>query len=148
MLSIASYAQNKTVTRDSLSTIQNVERLVDKYGEKIGTVIVALSEKLQQPVEHVYGVLVKQQVVNAIVWLIVLITGIVLFAFAFIIGVSKYANWSDRDFNVVAAVSLITGIASFVMFVLGITHLTEIVQGFINPEYGAIKDIVELVGKI
>jgi len=61
-----------------LVTNSNVEKLVDKYSAKISATIVSLAESLKQPAEHVYRILVKQQVVKAITFTISLLLGIIL----------------------------------------------------------------------
>ena len=65
----------------TLVTNTNVEKLVDKYSGKIEAAIVSLAESLQQPAEHVYKVLVKQQIVKAINGLGILLFLLILFFF-------------------------------------------------------------------
>ncbi len=68
-------------------TGSTVERLVDKYSEKIEATIVSLAESLKQPAEAVWKILVKQQYVKAVVGLF--IVSLMLF---FIYLSFKYAS--------------------------------------------------------
>lgn len=96
--------------------------------------------------EHVYEVLVKQQIVGAVTWLItfiVLLLGVILDV--------KLVKWlsdpkKDADSYTGQIVIAIVVSAGLVVGLLGFfCHISEIVTGFVNPEYGALKDIMEMV---
>ena len=54
-------------------TNSNVEKLIDKYGGKLEATVISIAQTLKQPTEHVYEVLVKQQVVKSIQALIIIV---------------------------------------------------------------------------
>lgn len=126
-------------------TNSNVEKLVYKYSEKIESAIVALADKLQQPVEHVYKLIIKQQLIEGISSIIVLFIGVFVMIAGIIllskyyenIGmVSKYYENIGMFFSLMGLVVLVIGIIWF--FASGITCL-------FNPEYAAIKEIINMI---
>lgn len=134
----------KKAVKDGATFIDTSSNFKTIYTD-IKTNIGALASALKVGAEHVYYVLVKQQVVNSIVWLIVAI--IVIFGFR---GMLKYTTWCrenkiDED-NVGHTFGLLFGWV-FTVIAVGIVifHIDVIVTGFVNPEYGAIMDIVNFV---
>ena len=90
--------------------------------------LVGLAAGLKVGVEHVYKVLVKQQVVLAISWLLYLISLIPIGFILYKGGVKIYAYCDDDN-------------------PMGLFHMDIIVTGFVNPEYGAIKEIINLISR-
>lgn len=116
----------------------DVEKLVDKYSAQLEASITSLAETLRQPAEYVYTVLVKQQIVEAWTWLIVnlilLLTCIVSWMFLVIDSYDNAEEWYGVP------------ILFTVLFILFLVFTLNIItSGFINPEYGAIKDIANLI---
>jgi len=128
------------------TNITQTERLIDKYSGRIYDALEAMAESLKIPVEHVYNILVKQQIVEAVIYIIVLVSGIACF-FYFLICLSRGSKASnDSNAEVMFLVkAIIFGFFSFVFLFVGFCHLDTIVMGLINPEYGAIKDIMEFI---
>lgn len=116
------------------------------YGDvKAG--IVGLASALKVGAEHVYKVIVKQQVVNAITYLItVLVLFILCLRFWSIhkAAVTKHGEYWDDHTSAVGPLigSIITGGLAAILFIV---NINSIVMGFVNPEYGAIKDILEFI---
>jgi len=131
-ISLTAYAQ----TDSTLVTNTTAEKLIDKYSAKVEAAIVSLAENLKQPVEHVYKILVKQQVVSAWIWLIINITVLILI----IVLWRLWANDEDRGEWVQAPV-ILTVIGAVVIF----ASLHIIITGFLNPEYGALQDIIMII---
>lgn len=105
--------------------------------------ITDLAIALKIPAEHVYGVLVKQQIVNSITHSLFPLGALILICLFIILyrrGTKK--EWED---NKDKAWSIITGIFLLIFIIASITVLSYIVQGFANPEYGAIKEIITFV---
>ena len=128
----------------SYVTDSNVEKLVDKYSAKIEATIVSLAEQLKQPAEHVYKIMVKQQVVNSITWII-----IGLLCISTVFTIKFWLNRIEKEIG--DATGWIMGLIflCIIPLILGILVLViqsgTIVTGFINPEYGAIQDIINLI---
>jgi len=128
--------------------------------------IAGLANGLKVGAEHVYIVLVKQQVVKAVSDLILVI---ILFVLAYIFytqarktytshltqcgykpdGSGKASYNIDLDDSAKGVTSVFLGAASAIAViaatVMFCNSYNEIIGGFINPEYGAMKDIIEFV---
>lgn len=76
---------NSFATVDSAQyvTNSNAEKLIDKYSEKIESTIVSLAQSLKQPAEHVYKILVKQQIVKSYIKLAHLLVEIMILIVVF-----------------------------------------------------------------
>jgi len=135
----------KETVKDGVATIDTSSNFKNIYTD-VKTGITALASSLKVGVEHVYMVLVKQQIVYAIVYLI-----IGLFAFFLIINwMNGYKDpkqeWEHDDdptgLGLIKTVQIIVGILLTTVFIF---HIDNIVTGFVNPEYGAIQDIITIV---
>lgn len=166
-ITIYSYASDTTAVQKTINQVTQsatdiknsiVSALPDsaslsfnKVYSDVKTGISALASSLKVGADHVYQILVLQQIVNAI-----------MFAFAFIISIVflflAYRFWSNTKFGEgnnsdTMVGGRITDIIYFVIFFIaglislgtGLFHLDVIAMGFINPEYGAIKDIISFV---
>lgn len=105
--------------------------------------IVGLATGLKVGVEHVYKILVLQQVVKSITWVVIILVLIGLsFLFVKIYKHAK-AEWGDGVafffFTAFGGCGLLAG------YIIVMCNLTAIITGFVNPEYGAIQDIVNFV---
>ena len=124
-----------------------------------------LGSALKVGSEHVYEVLVKQQVVFSITMSLVLLIGIlgfISFAGCFY-SKNRYrikSRWNyDKDRNQIEEFykdesewndphitkTIITGIISGIFLLVGLLYLNDIITGFVNPEYGAIQDILKII---
>jgi hypothetical protein len=108
--------------------------------------IAGLASALKVGAEHVYLVLVKQQIVYSIVWLILTILSV--FILKYIIKITKWAyetkvNEAD-NFGIILGI-VFGWLGSIIYLLIVIFHLDTMITGFVNPEYGAIMDIVNFV---
>lgn len=154
-ISISSYAGDTSSVKDAI--IEAKDAIVDITGApdsaslsfskiytdvKVG--ISALASSLKVGAEHVYGVLVKQQLVMAITY------GLWL-PFAIILGFFLLNGYKGLDaknrFDEAGRVFYIVfgSIITLVPIIIFMCHIDIIVMGFVNPEYGAIKDIISIV---
>lgn len=122
---------------DTSSTFKNIYKDV-KSG------ITGLAEGLKVGAEHVYIILVKQQVVKAVSWLIYFILLILLGFILYELGV-KLFSYCDEDNPALFLYSVFIGGGYLALVIVGILNLDVIVSGIINPEYGAIMDIINFV---
>ena len=119
--------------------------------EDVKAGITGLAAALKTPAEHVYTVLCKQQVVKAFVGIFMFLILILCLIFCLRYG-SFVVDWDywivkENKPSFSAMISIIFGILSIIfiiIFFVGGHHL-DIIQGFVNPEYGAIKDIVDFI---
>lgn len=110
-----------------------------------------LGEALKVGAEHVYEVMVRQQVVYAITWSIYCLLCIPIIFF-----IVKGMRWSwekdkpeghyDDRFGSIFAI-IFGCVGSIILIIIAIKHVDVIVTGFVNPEYGAMKDIMEFIKK-
>lgn len=114
--------------------------------------LTALGEALKVGAEHVYEVLIKQQFVNSLTWLvIVLIFGIasaivLKFAFRKDNKVDDESSYRHGDFKESTIALMIIGSALGLASIITFACTAEIViTGFVNPEYGAMKEIMNFV---
>ena len=111
--------------------------------------ITALASSLKVGAEHVYEVLVRQQIVYAIVYIIFFIFAWILI----IIWIKKYKDkdeeWDDANFitglGIIRVLQILLGI---ILLLIGIFHIDTIITGFVNPEYGALQDVIDMVKTI
>jgi uncharacterized membrane protein YidH (DUF202 family) len=132
-------------------TNSNVEKLADKYIDKISTSLAALAQGLKQPAEHVYKVLVRQQVVQSISFLVFPILAIICVCLIIKYGAkskwqefSSYKNNEADAWNKAATITLISSILLGVFILITCLLFNIIIQGFFNPEYGAIQSIISV----
>lgn len=126
----------------------------------VKTGIAALSSALKVGAEHVYTVLVKQQIVNSIsniiLILIFFISSIMLYKEAGkkytthrerVKSKDRYDSALDQTSQGVGCILLNIGAAILFIATIGVFTNTynSIISGIINPHYGAMKDIIEIV---
>lgn len=102
--------------------------------------IEGLASGLKVGATHVYLVLVKQQYINAWIWIILGGVGIILA----ITGVILLFGKEEID-DMRGIPGIILGILGLAFFFICICNLDAIITGFANPEYGALKEIIKLV---
>ena len=105
--------------------------------------ITSLSIALKVPAEHVYDVLVKQQLVNSIVYSLFFL-GTIILTFVFI-NLYKIGNEEEWENTSVLVWFIIISVFLLIFIIAFMANLSNIIQGFINPEYGAIKDIMSFI---
>ena len=103
--------------------------------------LTALGSSLKVGSEHVYEVLIKQQLSNSITGLLMLILSII--CSIIIIKLAKKAFNEDEELGMITVIFI--GIPTMIFLVYELWHMNDIVTGFINPEYGAIKEILEVI---
>lgn len=104
------------------------------------------ADALKTGSEHVYEILVRQQYVQSISLLMVILLGVTAsyFAFKFVNRQSIKDGLEDVEPGAVFAVLGVVGLIGGTL-VFAAVHATKIVTGFVNPEYGAIQDLMEFI---
>jgi len=116
------------------------------YGD-VKTGLKAVAEGLKVGVEHVYIVLVKQQVVKSITWTLLIILSFISICLWFKAYKSKEVWFDGSDATGLGVVRTIQLILSSLIFVISILYINTIITGFINPEYGALEEVVDFIGR-
>lgn len=104
--------------------------------------LTGLAEGLKVGATYVFEVLVKQQLVNSITYLI-----LILLSFFLIINWFKAykstEEWSGKEaptgLGVVRTIQLCLGSATLIWMIF---YINNIITGFVNPDYGAIQEII------
>jgi hypothetical protein len=120
--------------------------------EKITQYIDAIAQKLGVATEYVWEVLTKQMVIEGWVYSITLIGGSLLMIFGLyklaMYIKNNYDDLYDKDFEF--PIMLLAAIYTVFVFVLLVVTFVETpgnIMKIVNPEYYAIKEILEAIGK-
>lgn len=121
------------------------EELLRDMGSEIKAAVVEIAKGLGVAAEHVYGVLVRQQITFGIA----LMVGGAIFTAAILWFMFKHAaRWfkqgNSNQFEVGVLIVVLTAI-------LTVVFIFAFLQGFMrvfNPEYYAMRDIVEMVQQL
>jgi len=158
LLSFSVFAEDST-----LKVIEDTSQVTfSKVYNDVKVGINAVASALKVGAEHVYEVLVRQQVVNAIIYCILFLIGIIglIISFKALIKLgwsdnSYYSNewvnkggyeeWKKTQANASNVIFVISGLISLIVFFIGIINLDVIVSGIINPEYGALQEIMSWI---
>jgi hypothetical protein len=102
-----------------------------------------LAKALKVGAEHVYVVLIKQQVVKSITWCALYLVAVFL-----IVVMVKFSKWAYKTYDsdspiIIPIVFGWLGVLIFSIFC--ISNLDTVVTGFVNPEYGAMESIFDFV---
>lgn len=160
LISISVVAQNNPTEQLPTvgdQTVQVVNAVFDKTTEAVQQ----LADALEVPAKHVYNILVRQQIMEAISLLLTIGLFIILFIIMIKIG---YNWWQDKndEYNSIhdtrdnykhydlddgAWCMLIYGgyILLGITFIILLCMTGNIFTGIFNPEYGAIKDIMSIL---
>jgi hypothetical protein len=131
-------------TKESVQYIDTSSNFKMIYSD-IKSGLQGLALGLKVGVEHVYGILVKQQVVNSITWLIFTILCIIcIIIYIYIINVAGKNSWDSEN---IGTFVILAGLGCIIFLIICLCHIDTMVMGFVNPEYGAIKEIINFVNK-
>lgn len=132
---------------DSIKTADNVKVTATQVYNDAKSVLKSLGDALKVGSEHVYEVLVKQQVVQSITNLVIgLLLAITLPLACKLIINAKWNEYGLEDNSILSfTLGCIFGILSLIVTIYSLINLVETVTGFVNPEYGAIKQILDLI---
>jgi hypothetical protein len=152
--------------KDGIATVDTSHNFSKIYSD-VKSGILGLAKALKVGAEHVYQVMVKQQVVNAIASLILVIILLTLSFILYKLTIKTYHShlkqcgfnmekpenrrYIDLDDSASGPVSVILAVLSIVCLIAGViffaTSYNDIIMGLVNPEYGAMKDILNFVTK-
>ncbi len=137
---MVSYAEAKDTT--SLTT--------KEVYKDVKSAMAQIAKGLSTTAEHVYQVLVKQAIVEAIICSVLLIVGFFFLYFTYKGAIDSTEEWStkyDTPTRMVI-VRIVQGCIGLFLFMYGICNIDIIITGFVNPEYAAIKQILSIVKSI
>mgnify|MGYP003612622023 CR=1 FL=1 len=135
----------KQSTSTAINAIDTSSTFKQIYSD-VKSGITGLASALKVTAEHVYGILVKQQIVNSIVYLLTLIIAILILIFC-------YKEWNKIEIDLRGdpketqpfIFTIVSGIIGITLLLVFLFNIDTMIMGFINPEYGAIMDIINFV---
>lgn len=141
------YSQETTVTQhiDDAVTAIDTSGLYRTIYNDVKSGLQGLADGLKVGAEHAYVILVKQQVVRSVIWLLTLLMSLIFLYLAFYAWKQMSDDISDTQEGRYIAMLFVFGIMSMLMLAPALINLDIIVTGLINPEYGAIKEILDII---
>jgi hypothetical protein len=147
------FASTICFAQDTAFSKQDTSKVTfTKVYNDVKTSLNTIGSALKVGSEHVYKVLIRQQEISATVDLIFLIIfSIGLFVcLKLIFKILRKLDKPNKDLSDLTAgeqgmfiVSIIIGVISLLLIVICLCcNLTDIITGFFNPEYGALKEIL------
>lgn len=137
----------KGVYNDGKDAIGTIYTDVKSLGPKVEGAINELAKGLKVGAESVWKILVKQQKVYAwcyLIGIIITITSWVNFWYRFKTYYHRYRAEDTGWSGAAIAITIICFIVSIGLSFMSSTHLEPMMTGFINPEWGAMMNIVEI----
>jgi hypothetical protein len=113
----------------------------EKVFAKVTQYIDALAAKLDVAAEHVYGVLVRQQVADGVV-------GLSIFAFflaLLITSIYLTGRFIDKDTETAEILATVSAIIGLIVLAEVIFFVPTDIKQLINPEYYAIREILDAI---
>lgn len=184
LVSILSFAGDTTIVQKSVGQItQSISDAGNGIGSAIKSVvpdsatlsfakvygdvkagISALASSLKVGAEHVYYILVRQQVVYSVTYLTIILILVIAATIGYRearkafnghqkLGIESIGEDNMRDWEIISsskgALAIVLSIATIALSVACVivtaSTLDNIIMGLLNPEYGAIKDIISIV---
>lgn len=134
---------------DSIPLPDTTKLTLNKVYTDVKAGINGLAQSLKVSATHVYGIMVKQQIVKAVSNLVVIIVFAIIAILLLNMG-SRYRTRheksqaeADENLMIVGYIGFVMSAFIFIGFFL--FRYDDIIGGFINPEYGAIKEIIRFV---
>lgn len=123
---------------------ENTQQVITQLGDKLDSYINILAEKLGVAAEYVYPLFVKQQMIEGISTLSLIMLCCITSIICLIFGVKggNKKNWGDGGYVILIFTGGIMGIIS--ICALG-HNFTDCISQIMNPEYAAIQDIIQMV---
>lgn len=150
LISISGFG-SKYVSKDSISNKQSKE-LTEQIYSDVKSVIAGLAKELKVEAENVYAVIKSQQVVKStvnIIEYVLLILMLILGIKGIFIGYKHCSTDSYGDKNFDHPLFIFSSIATVLLLAISIglfsATITETITGFINPDFGAINYILQLI---
>lgn len=136
-----------TVYNDSKSVVTTVYQDIKNMTPEIKNALEQLAKALKTTSEELWKILVRQQKVYSYAILISLLFSIGVM-YSFIKALTKYHNQTlpASEFQIVYLI--LTGILTISGIVFQATHIVQMFTGFVNPEYGALMEIINFANTL
>lgn len=144
MMSIIVFGQDAQVTKTKVS--EEINSVVNNVYDKAEQAVKQLADVLKVPAEHVYFILVKQQIVTGISLLIGLLLSLLLsyISYRLLLKFHDFEQpWYDQSVSTEGYWTLFI-VSSVMSIALLIINLCRTPGYLLNPEYEAIKEIMHM----
>lgn len=139
-----------TVYNDSKGAVSTVYNDLKSLAPDIKLALISIAEALKTTSEKVWDILVKQQLVFSISYLILFLSSLFLW-FQFKKQYTHLQTDLDDDDNIkdknIFLTFLLATLAIVDSIISGL-HMVDMITGFVNPEYGALKNIIEVASTL
>lgn len=139
------YGDGKTVAKELLTRADTLASKASKIVSKVGP-------QIGNAADYTWQALIRQQLVKSIVWLIIWLKGIIFFLIAYNSLLKNYEEQklqnnnktpSEYDYSFGMILKIIVSIVSIIGVIIASFNIDIIVTGFANPEFGAIRDLID-----
>ena len=134
---------------DSLPIPDTAKLTLGKVYSDVKNGINGLAQSLKVPATHVYGIMIKQQTTRAISDLIFDMMFILLSFILYSVGMKAAKKLAIKKTDEIETVCIISFVCCCISTLIAVcsfwSDYSGIVSGFVNPEYGAIKEIISFV---
>lgn len=144
------------ITKETVSSITesvgnyttdvDTSKVTHKFYNDIKSAMIGLAKGLSTTADNVWDILVKQQFVKALAYMVPLL--FLIIEIFFLLANIRKAQYDSDDWNRWATFSLINLVCIIISSIVVISNVDIILTGFINPEYGAINDIFHYIQSI
>jgi hypothetical protein len=148
--SAVTFAQADTPETTKVST--EINNVVNNIFDKTTEAVKGIGEALKVPAEHVYTVLVKQQVITSIANTFALLLAFIFAIVAYKVMMYGYSKPKPDDYHnrfyyseALIPACVFPALFSLVGFIYFVATLSDTLTGYINPEYGAMKEIIKFL---
>jgi len=143
------YKDVKTILKDDLKgvvayTADKGEQGVKYLFNKADTILNTAYSSITKGSIHTYQILKTQQLVKSFHHLFYFLLGIIM-TFVLFYRIKAWIKDSNDENGIIL---FITTVSYIVLTVFNTLNFNEMLTGFINPEYGALKEILELFKQI
>lgn len=153
LFSTLSFSQKKESSKSEIDTtivtttesLQNVEKLVDKYSGKVYELVKELATNLKVPIEKLIIIIAKQALVESIVNIFLGLFGL-LTLYLLLNFFKKVKSWNpniigtnDENLNGEFIIKLILSIIGFICILVFIFDIQNTITGIVNPEFRIIE---------
>lgn len=144
------YVFNKTanaiehVYLDGTKVVEKAYSLGTIAAPKIGKALETLASQLKVSADNVWKILVRQQ----LVWSFGTLICIFVTLFSWIHFYRRLRIWHNDTRDKYVSACVITCVLALAGTILCSMHFMDMLTGFINPEFGAMKTIAEIASQI
>ncbi len=139
----------KTVYNDGKEVVTTVYNDAKSLTPKIANGINEIAKGLKIGAESVWKILIRQQLVWSITILLSLIGTILSWIhFWYRFNIACENDWGRSGSGHYELICIMCAVISISGSVLVVIHFNDMITGFLNPEYGAMRDIVLVALKL